>query len=558
MTTPASFWAAKSNEVKSSNTVAHVDNSTVPRRLAYVKSGTLKKKLPPLQSQHTRDSSLQAFIGTKKTSWADSYDEDDLLSSPISSERVDELENAMTADNDRTKDLLASLEETTAHITKLESTKKSQEGLINHLQVDAKVSTVQIEELKKENHKQFLYIKELTAVMDEKDRRITYLENEVEEHRTRAAELDTTLDADELSTHIDNLSASPQDAEPIDEGIKAKKVHNSDNVVHQKPKEISTCFVASQPLPNGSHTKTPDSGPAVNTSKFPIFATAATIKQTAIPPPAPKLTMAIDLSKFAKKPATSSVAPKKSDSAQVEATTGDTIPKVDPNVDIRSKSREERKLFAKGPRIQVKMGDETIGTVPKYVLMQCSAKAFKQLTSNPSATTFEIPADSVDAIAAAAHLDWMKEMTYQGHVWSITLHADPKFDDRNLQICRASRVLGLNNMYVGHFTRTFCDRIRSDPESYDFLSKVALVAFPTNDPVYDCLANNLATMLMRNTAKKPEELKMFLDKFPDLKTKVEKIKERAMNGRHGSEKGAKGAKGAKGDGLVHVGKNMDD
>jgi hypothetical protein len=143
------------------------------------------------------------------------------------------------------------------------------------------------------------------------------------------------------------------------------------------------------------------------------------------------------------------------------------------------------------------LGDEILTTLPKYILMQTSHKAFKHFTDNSDATTFVLLAGSMDKGAAKAHLEWMKEMTYQGRVYSVTLHYDEKFDDENLQICRAARVPGHNNMYVGHFTKIFCDRIRSNTASSEFLNKIAVLSYPEDDPLYDCLANNLANLRAR-------------------------------------------------------------
>jgi len=137
-------------------------------------------------------------------------------------------------------------------------------------------------------------------------------------------------------------------------------------------------------------------------------------------------------------------------------------------------------------------------------------------------------------------------MTYQDRVYSVTLHSDEKFDDKNLQICRAARVLGLNNMYVGHFTKIFCDRVRSNTASYDFLNKIAALAYLENDPLYDCLANNLANLRARKASKDPAELEALLQKHTGLKARVEKIEERMRK-----KEGRKAPKAPK---VVHAGK----
>lgn len=284
---------------------------------------------------------------------------------------------------------------------------------------------------------------------------------------------------------------------------------------------------------------------------FPIFATPTTVRTAAPPPPAPVLKMGIDLSKFLKKPAS------KQHNKKAEAGSGldrfnvkkGPAPKINPLLDIRTKRHEERTLLAHGPKIQIKLGEVFLGTVPKYAFMQCSSKGFKHFTKSPDANPLTLPAGSMNAEAASAHITWMREMTYQSRVYSITLHSDEKFDDKNLQTCRAARVLGLNNMYVGHFTKLFCDRIRSNSASYEFMSKVATLAYPENDPIYDCLINNLANLRMHNAFQKHVELEAFLEKHTSIKSRVEKIQERMRK----QQFGHKGPNETK---FVRVGKKM--
>lgn len=291
--------------------------------------------------------------------------------------------------------------------------------------------------------------------------------------------------------------------------------------------------------------------PAVVYCDFPIFATPTTVRTAAPPPPAPVLKMGIDLSKFLKKPAS------KQHNKKAEAGSGldrfnvkkGPAPKINPLLDIRTKRHEERTLLAHGPKIQIKLGEVFLGTVPKYAFMQCSSKGFKHFTKSPDANPLTLPAGSMNAEAASAHITWMREMTYQSRVYSITLHSDEKFDDKNLQTCRAARVLGLNNMYVGHFTKLFCDRIRSNSASYEFMSKVATLAYPENDPIYDCLINNLANLRMHNAFQKHVELEAFLEKHTSIKSRVEKIQERMRK----QQFGHKGPNETK---FVRVGKKM--
>ncbi|KAF2686019.1 hypothetical protein K458DRAFT_416387 [Lentithecium fluviatile CBS 122367] len=116
----------------------------------------------------------------------------------------------------------------------------------------------------------------------------------------------------------------------------------------------------------------------------------------------------------------------------------------------------------------------------------------------------------------------MQQHCVVGKVFSISLNHEHT-DERNLNIVRAARVLGLNNTYVGHFTRQYCDKIREHDLNYELMGTIATLAYPGNDPIYDCLANNIANQRKRGTVSDPEGLKAFLDLHPTLMHKVEAI-----------------------------------
>lgn len=562
MSNPATFWAAKSGDVKSLQAPAQVAEPTTARGTPKKNDMALNGELSPPLLDISTNNTPGTTNSVKKSNWADSDDEEDFLTSFASTERVKELEETVTAKDARITDLTTAVQEKDTRIAELESTLDEQKQRFADLQLTADASTAQIDELQKENHKQFLHVQKLVAEVDEKDRRIAALETEVDEHCATIAELGVGENSTQVSSHQAAPATTAVDT-PAATTVKAEVQHETIDT-NKKAEPAAQTAIKAAPTdtnalvsPSAKTASTKAAGPSVNLSAFPVFATLVTVKHTAPPPPAPKLKMPVDLSKFVKKPAAKSAAPKK----KVEATSDEIAkdgpaPKIDPTSDIRTKRREERALFANGPKVQVKMGDTGLSTVSKYVLMQCSHKAFKHFTDNPDANTFTLPAGSMDEAAAKAHLEWMKEMTYQGRVYSVTLHSDEKFDEKNLQICRAARVLGLNNMYVGHFTKIFCDRIRSNTASFEFLHKIAAIAYPENDPLYDCLANNLANLRTRNAVEKPAELEALLKKHTGLKARVEKIEERMRKKQEGMNlvKGPKNGKDVK---VVHVGKKMD-
>lgn len=402
----------------------------------------------------------------------------------------------------------------------------------------------QIKELKSENHKKALQVEQLVGDVVERDRHIAALETEVDEQCATIADLDLGDNSTQVSSH--DASEAPKAIStvtvPQKVKVKANVVDSRQQAMRLEPFNESGSGTAITTLETSALTAEATAGPAANLSIFPIFATASTVKQTIPPPPAPKLRMAVDLAKFAKKSTTKPIgSTKKTDTTLSNARKDGPAPTIDTSSDIRTKSLEERKLFANGPKVQVKMGEIALATVPKYALMQCSAKAFKHFSENTESTSFDLPAGSMNATAATAHLEWMREMTFQHRVYSVTLHSDEKFDDKNLQICRASRVLGLNHMYVGHFTKIFCDRIRSNTVSNSLLFKIAAAAYPENDPIYDCLANNLANLRLHGNLQNQAAIKALLQHSEDLKARVEKIEER-MRKKHNEARPARGPK----------------
>ncbi|KAH7402236.1 hypothetical protein DE146DRAFT_652794 [Phaeosphaeria sp. MPI-PUGE-AT-0046c] len=296
------------------------------------------------------------------------------------------------------------------------------------------------------------------------------------------------------------------------------------------------------PSPSATAALSPKhQGPTMKDSLFPKLWTPGMAKKAA-PVERPKiLKMALDMSNFGKKP--TSLAQKTDTSSNKRSVTStyglsskrrtktSEIPEFCLTSDIREMPHVERVLFANGPDITVMLGTIPIATMPKYVLMQCSGMAYKHFSNDPDATSITFAANSMDVEAAKALLDWMDEMTYQGRVYSVTLDGDEKYDIKNLKICQAARVLGLKNMYVGHFTKLLCDRVRSRP-SLLFMSVVCELAYPENDPIFECLANNLVIQTFgKEDFRLSKDIEELQARFPTLKALMAKIEQRVKNSR---------------------------
>jgi hypothetical protein len=258
--------------------------------------------------------------------------------------------------------------------------------------------------------------------------------------------------------------------------------------------------------------------------RAPVFATPQTIKQAPPVPPAPKLKMGIDMSNWGKKKEMvkplhstrlTAYTPKRNANSTL-------VPKIDTTRDIRKMTRFEREPFGNGGAIEIKIGDKILGSVPKYMLMQCSYTANKHLTDNPIATSITFPENSMDISAAQGHMDWMNQHCYVAKVFSIELNVEND-DVKNLNIVRAARVLDLNNVYVGHFTKKYCDKIRRDDLSWKLMELIAALVFPKNDPIFECLANNIAQQRHLGNIADSDGIDNFMQKYPVLAERVDQI-----------------------------------
>jgi uncharacterized coiled-coil protein SlyX len=519
---------------------------------------------------------------TKKHDWADSEDDDDFISgfSAHKNPRITTLELEVTEKDARIEALESVVDAKDARIAQLQDFVDEKEQHIGSLEADAQDKDAEVEKLRRENHTQFLYVQELVGEVDEKQRRIDELENELDNKGARIRELEmdsesqteapaTDIEKDDLqkpAAQTETAAADTDHGTPVNSAQVEQPVSEVMPIVSSSTEPTR----AEKPLENATHgPSTPNkepAGPAIYNSKFPKLWSPEMVKKV-VPVEKPKvLKMAIDTSKYGNKPSPAAKKPQHKNNNDFSVPTygqssrlrvkTDVVPKFQIDKDIRHMPHAERVLFANGPEVTVMLGPTTLATIPKYVLMQCSGKALTYFTEHPDATAITLPADSMDAEAAKAHLRWMDEMTYQGRVYSLTLNGDEKFDTKNLKICQAARVMGLNNTYVGHFTKIMCDRVRSNKISMEFMSLICDLSHPENDPIFDCLANNLVNQQMSKTPKKPEDLETLLTKYPRLQAKMMKIERRVKDSRASDKR--KGGKSQDGSRTREASWGVDD
>ncbi|KAF2850198.1 hypothetical protein T440DRAFT_116570 [Plenodomus tracheiphilus IPT5] len=573
----SSFWAKKVDSVKSASSASPTFTEPPPKRAATppkMKNGLVLKPMtngavqPPPPAPNG------------KMSWADSEDDDDFLASfgvrkvPATTAleavvsqknaRILELEAHVGTSTGRIEQLEASGAEKDAHISDLESAAEDDLTRISELNYFVEEKDAHILNMEKDIKLQSSHVQELVAEVDEKDRRIAELEKELDNKGSiiRGLEALSGALAPAPTNNVDehNVEAA---SEPIlvlvsvEEPVKPDQSgsESSFEVVGTPAQpevletSIPTTASATDLSTNVSDKAEKFAGPTFGNADFPVFVTQETLK---VVPPAPapkKLTFPINWDKYGKKlvehapdltekkfqsrkHGKTDMIPTWGLAAKAKRNPNAGAPEFNPSLDIRQMAPVKRLLYANGPEVSVKMGDVKLGSVPKFMLMQCSGKAYKHFMANPEAASLDFPANSMDVEAAKLHVNWMDEMTYQGRVYSVTLNTDVKHDLKNLRICRAARVLGLNNTYIGHFTKQLCDRIRNNEATAEFMDLVCTLAIPENDPIFDCLANNLANQRACKAAELDTDVVAKLEaKHPALAKKMATITAR-LEGKH--------------------------
>ena len=550
----ASFWAKGAHHVKAvSSPLPSETQVPTPAETPAQKKGLVFKGV----TNGTTHSSTPTSID-KKTNWADSDDDEEFLAAITlkKNPRIIVLENTVTTKDAQIVELEAKMAIKDVRIEELETMVVKKDQHICELATSLQDKSSSLENVEKQLAVQTSHVEKLVAEVDEKDRRIAELETEVDAKGVLIHELEQESDShtqvssgDTDSRDVKSLEEEeaskddPKDSSGDAGDDEEKALPSKESAGEEQPEQMSSQLEESTggqsaQKPCQEISKAEDTtGLSFNTSDFPTFVTKETLK---VVPPAPKpktLSFPIDFSKYGKKstqPASKQMGSKlgKDDgtswgitSKQKRAKT-DKVPVISPDADIRRMTHAERVEFANGPEVALMMGDVKLGSLTKYVLMQCSSIAFKYFSDNPNASSITFSAGSMAPEAAKIHMEWMDEMTYQGRVYSVTLNTDPKFDTKNLKICRAARVLGMHNTYVGHFTKQMCDRIRDENPSTEFMSLICELEFPGNDPIFDCLANNLVDRRLRDPTKTAEQFEALVAKFPNLKKKTDSIESR--------------------------------
>ncbi|RMZ66487.1 hypothetical protein GMOD_00001823 [Pyrenophora seminiperda CCB06] len=571
MASRANFWAAGNKSIKSASS----PNPTIADALPKPKLDTMlqQKKglvLKPMRNGSTNGdtngSSTSSSTPTrKKTDWADEEEDTDFLTHFVKDPRIATLETTIVLKDERVKELEATVVTKTLRIAELEATVQDQDYRIGDLEADSKDKDARLGKLEEENREQFIQVQELLRDASNKDKCIAGLEYELRqkpvtmhdhELKSNSDTPTSTNDGDEVialerTTTNTSTAAKIADAEPIEVQQMAEAEKAKSDTDMSDSFEMVEASKSEEPVKEFTETATKEKLPSTETTpdrsseKPDLRDSHVTKVALKVVPPAPKpktLTFPIDFSKYAKKPTALATKTEPKLPSPMSARNGHTTPwgrsakqarvKTDakptfnPSADIRQMPLGERIKYANGPDVMVKLGEVTLMTIPKYILMQCSSKALQYFNANPDAISWDFAAGSMDADAAKTCLTWMDEMTFQGRVYSITLSAVPAHDKRNISVCHVARVMGLNNTYVGHFTKQLCDRIRKHEASYEFMDTVCELAYLENDPIFECLANNLVNQKKVGSVKDMAGVEKLVAKHKVLKTKMEEIEKK--------------------------------
>jgi hypothetical protein len=493
--------------------------------------------------------SISPVTPSTATSWADSVEEEEAEAAGHGygacqkSQEYTFLTSTVDRQATRLDEMEATVNQQAQRIVEINGEIKNQATRITQLELAVEEKSARVIELETATIVQEARLAALYSQVDKEARHVVQLEEEFEKNAATIRELElhvaeaVSIPGSDSATEVGVKVAVKEAALPPPE-LDTSPVVVEPEILNASVVPADTMAGAIDVTPEKHATSqnaspAEDEFPALSPANFPTlgtptpvrdlqrspFVTAENIKKMPLPPPARTLKLGIDPSKFQKKPVAGG---EKFIFGSRRAT--EAPPKIDVNKDIRRMAKEERELYGYGPSVQIMMGNESVAALPKYVFMQVSHKAFKHWTDNPSAQTIKFEAGSMTRDALNVQLDWITMHTHCSRVFSVSLK--PENSDRyNLELVRCARVLGLHPMYMGHFTRLYCQNVRDGP-SKELIALVEELAYTDDEPIFDCLANYLA---MQHSKTTPEELDSWdqqLSRLPKLAIKMQDIQAR--------------------------------
>lgn len=192
-----------------------------------------------------------------------------------------------------------------------------------------------------------------------------------------------------------------------------------------------------------------------------------------------------------------------------------------PTKDLREMPLPERNELFRGPTVSILMGTEHVRGLPKNMLMAVSPPIRKYFEVHPTETFIAFPPRSLAVPCLEMLKVYFRNMGSHKNVYSLRL---THMIEQDLAIRRDCIFLGMDK-YVAHFTRNYCDKIRG---GWIGLDNIACIEKNTkdDDSMWECLANNLASMRVRGLIPEPEKFEEFLQAHPRLAQAIGRIEAR--------------------------------
>ncbi|KAF2729620.1 hypothetical protein EJ04DRAFT_588402 [Polyplosphaeria fusca] len=427
-----------------------------------------------------------------------------------------------------------------------------------------------IDELEHDNRERNCRIGELDLELQKKESRISALEHMVEKLKDQIAEKEleyANLANSKRSAESDNKNSdnATEDAK-LEEKIEISVPTTTLNVAEPKHLDVSPTTTKATSL-DSDECRTQSSNTSVEKDSIPkkastsadgptasstaiegISALSATspkskLAHNSVPKPAPVLKFPGENKIQSHLKSLPMMAPTKPAFIPQPAVSKNGWTGSSKNLDIRDMTLGQRVELFRGPSVAIYIGQHPLRGAPKHMLMQASKSANAYFTEYPQAESVHFPINSM-AFPAVKHIvDWLIDMGSCKKVYSIPLLPD-KFLE-NLSIRRAARVLGMDR-YVNHFTKNYCDYIRAQMPTLDELAIIEKFC-AQNDPLFECLVNNLAHKQIKGEIPNTEGFEKFLEKHGKLAVEIKDSCAKILKSRRNRVEGSKQASRAESD-----------
>ncbi|KAF2788357.1 hypothetical protein K505DRAFT_421163 [Melanomma pulvis-pyrius CBS 109.77] len=449
-----------------------------------------------------------------------------------------------------------------SRIQRLEGEVAAKDARIKTLEGEGCAQDTRTQELSTTVEENELHIKELVFLSDEKARQTVQLVDELERKSKEIRHLEDKVKALEnrfeaIENKVKTLEGKV-DHVPLDEPAPEVPATEKSTPEKRAPKDATVVPVADSPTPNdpppnmsesnqaplvaqteGTTMATPLKSPTILCRTpaprdiiAPVFVTPDMVKS--VPPVAPAPVLKFpnkNLKETTTPPKLAKVALATLKKADMDAAKGawsatGSLP------DVRNFPFEQRKELGQGPKTCIVLGEVPIQGVPKKMFMQVSEMANNFFTKQPHANQMHIPANSMVIAAARELMAWVSDVCTSPKEFSVKLRFlsnTPDADAQNIAIMSAARYLGMST-YVRHFTRHYCDEIRRQMLS---LKTIALIEkfFAVDDPVFECLVNNLAHHRSKQNLPRQEQFEEFIKGHPKLAAAMEKANDAILRKR---------------------------